>query len=122
MLKNYDLAAELTALRRELHRMPEISGEEEKTAARMAAWAAGAMASVKGKSASSPPPPPPPPVPGPPPLPRSKIEVEGQKILLLFNTTTMIRLDSSGIKLKCGASELVIGPSGITAKPMVTGG
>ncbi|MCA8914880.1 MAG: type VI secretion system tip protein VgrG [Planctomycetes bacterium] len=91
-------------------------------AARMAAWAAGAMASVKGKSASSPPPPPPPPVPGPPPLPRSKIEVEGQKILLLFNTTTMIRLDSSGIKLKCGASELVIGPSGITAKPMVTGG
>jgi amidohydrolase len=32
------LIAELTALRRELHRAPEISGEEEITAARMADW------------------------------------------------------------------------------------
>ena len=38
MLGNYDLVAELTALRRDLHRMPEISGEEEKTAARMSVW------------------------------------------------------------------------------------
>jgi amidohydrolase len=38
MLENYDLIAELTALRRDLHRMPEISGEEERTAARMSVW------------------------------------------------------------------------------------
>lgn len=90
--------------------------------ARMAAWAAGAISSVKGKSSTTPPPPPPPPVPGPPPLPRSKIEVDAQKILLLYDTTTMLRLDATGITLKCKASKLIVGPTGITAKPMVTGG
>jgi len=38
MQNNDDLFAELTALRRDLHRMPEISGEEEKTAKRVVAW------------------------------------------------------------------------------------
>ncbi|GAB4364120.1 MAG: amidohydrolase [Oricola sp.] len=38
MQRNYDLIAELTALRHDLHRMPEISGEEKETAARIAAW------------------------------------------------------------------------------------
>ncbi|MBZ0134875.1 MAG: type VI secretion system tip protein VgrG [Planctomycetes bacterium] len=90
--------------------------------ARMAAWATSAMASVKSKSSTAPPPPPPPPVPGPPPLPRTKIEVDAQKILLLFDTTTMLRLDNSGITLKCKGSKLIVGPTGITAKPMVQGG
>ena len=38
MQRNYDLIAELTALRHDLHRMPEISGEERQTAERIAAW------------------------------------------------------------------------------------
>jgi len=38
MQTNDDLIAELTALRRDLHRMPEISGEERRTAERVAAW------------------------------------------------------------------------------------
>ena len=39
---NYDpsFIAELTALRRDLHRAPELSCEETKTAKRMAAWLA----------------------------------------------------------------------------------
>jgi amidohydrolase len=36
-----DFIAELTALRRDLHRSPEISGEEEKTARRIAEWLRG---------------------------------------------------------------------------------
>ncbi|QKV19362.1 amidohydrolase [Oricola thermophila] len=38
MRRNYDLNAELTSLRRDLHRMPELSGEEVETATRMANW------------------------------------------------------------------------------------
>lgn len=43
---NYDsdFIAELVALRRDLHRMPELSGEETHTAARMAGWLGGCEA------------------------------------------------------------------------------
>lgn len=50
MQRNCDLIAELTALRHDLHRMPEISGEERQTAERIAAWLrdCGADAIVAG--------------------------------------------------------------------------
>ena len=86
----------------------------------MKAWAAKVAAS-KGKGTSAPPPP----HPGPPPLPakpKSKIEIDASAILLQFDLKTKVTVDASGITLKCGSSELKVGPSGITAKPMVQGG
>jgi metal-dependent amidase/aminoacylase/carboxypeptidase family protein len=47
MLTNADIA-ELTDLRRALHRMPELSGQEQATAARVAALVAGADTVLTG--------------------------------------------------------------------------
>jgi type VI secretion system secreted protein VgrG len=91
-------------------------------AAAMKAWASGVVAGGKAALSKAPPPPPPNAPPPPPPPPTPRIELASGKLTIALNPATSIKLDSSGITLKSGASELKITSAGITAKPMVKGG
>jgi len=91
-------------------------------AARMKAWAAGAVASIKARRSGQPAPAPPAPVPAPPAPPTPNIEITSSSIKLEVNPTTSIELGAAGITIKSGAGEFKVAAAGITAKPMVQEG
>lgn len=90
--------------------------------ARMKAWAAGAVASIKNRASGTPAPTPPAPVPAPPAPPTPNIEITSSSIKLEVNPTTSIELGAAGITIKSGAGEFKVAAAGITAKPMVQEG
>jgi len=87
-------------------------------AAAMKAWASGVVAGGKQALGKAPPAPPSPPPPPPPP-PKPYLELKDGRIMLCLNPGVSIKMETSGITLKCGSSELKVGSAGITAKPMV---
>ncbi|MBX3474512.1 MAG: type VI secretion system tip protein VgrG [Planctomycetes bacterium] len=90
--------------------------------ARMAAWAASAVANIKARASNTPPPAPPAPVPAPPAPPTPNIEITSSSIKLEVNPTTSIELGAAGITIKSGAGEFKVQAAGITSKPMVQAG
>lgn len=90
--------------------------------ARMKAWAAGAVASIKARRSGQPAPTPPAPVPAPPAPPTPNIEITSSSIKLEVNPTTSIELGAAGITIKSGAGEFKVAAAGITSKPMVQAG
>ena len=87
----------------------------------MKAWAQGVATAGKAQLGAAPPAPPAPPPPPPPP-PKPYLELKEGRIMLCLNPNVSIKMETTGITLKAGNSELKVAPSGITAKPMVQGG